>query len=336
MKEQAIIYGAGNTGKSAYYSLKNKYDILFFVDGDKNINVGIENKKVYSPDVLKNHPDAKVIIASIYKDEILQEVNMYRKSNILIYNVQCDEVIDREVTGELDERTIDFGAFIGQGNEVNLKEMTFMIGGSRVLDYAFIKLIVEKFGCKKYLEIGTYIGESINILTDCCDELYSITADPESAHGAHEWCEKMGIPDFSNRLVYSNKIKQYLVNDSKDFDFSTLPADIDLFFIDADHSYTGIYNDTKNIFAIKKESAIVIWHDFKLPGRYRPETVRAIKDALGGEEFKNVYAVNNNFCGIYLPEKMHEKIVCMKHLYEKNEPLYTYDVNLKTGVKLPV
>ena len=199
-----------------------------------------------------------------------------------------------------------------------------------MLDYVFLKLLAEKFCAKKYLEIGTYIGESINMLTDCCEELYSITAIPGSQFSMREWCKKNGIPDYSNRLIYNNKIKQYLVKDSKNFDFSILPDDIDLFFIDGDHSYSGIYNDTRNIFSIKKEQAIVVWHDLKTAYGYRPETVRAIKDAVG-DDFRYVYATNNNLCGIYLPQEIKNEIYLKKNEYAEQEPLYTYDLNITAG-----
>lgn len=33
--EKTVIYGAGNTGKSAYYYFKNIAECLFFVDSDE-------------------------------------------------------------------------------------------------------------------------------------------------------------------------------------------------------------------------------------------------------------------------------------------------------------
>lgn len=332
MKEKIIIYGAGNTGKSAYYGLRSRYDILFFIDSNKNIQgEGIEGKEICPPEILRDYPDTKLVIASIYHDEILKAVSVYRKSNILIYSAQCDAMLDSDVAEQLDMRTIDLGIFFGQGKEIMLKELTFMIGGSGALDYAFLHQVAEKYCCRKYLEIGTYIGESINILTDCCDELYSITASLDSPYSMKEWCKIMGVPCFSNRLVYSSKIKQYLVNDSKSFDFSVVPDDIDLFFIDGDHSYEGVYNDTKNVFSIKKENSIVVWHDFKMAGSYRTEVVTAVRDAIG-DRFKNVYVTDNNICGIYLPEELQGEIVCKKAGYEENVPLYTYNTNLKVNI----
>lgn len=48
--EQIVIYGAGNTGKSAYFYLRNRYECLFFVDGDD------EKVGGYLKDWKSNHP----------------------------------------------------------------------------------------------------------------------------------------------------------------------------------------------------------------------------------------------------------------------------------------
>ena len=242
-------------------------------------------------------------------------------------------VLPEELVEQLDNRTIDLGLFLGKKNQViELKELTFMIGGSQVLDYAFLKKIADIFECKKYLEIGTYIGESINILTDSCDVLYSITAPLDASFSMAVWTKNLNMPDYSNRLVYSTKIKQFFAN-SEEFDYTVLPKDIDLFFIDANHEYEAVYSDTKNIFNIKHNKAIVVWHDFRLSDRtYNASVVKAVADAIG-EEFRNVYVTNNNICGIYLPDEFKNEFVLRKLQYEVGIPLYTFDTQLKVSVK---
>ena len=111
-----------------------------------------------------------------------------------------------------------------------------------------------------------------------------------------------------------------------------MPNDIDLFFIDADHCYEGVYNDTKNVFSIRNKESIVIWHDFKRAHEYRVEVINAVRDALN-ENFKNVYVTNNNICGIYLPENKQQALTYKKCTYEINSPLYTYDVSMGAGIK---
>lgn len=147
----------------------------------------------------------------------------------------------------------------------------------------------------------------------------------EASFSMKNWCKIKNIPNFSERLTYSDKIKHFFV-DSKMFDFTTIQDQIDLYFIDGDHSYKGVLNDTKNIFDTRKKDSIVVWHDFKLPGNeYNTDVIQAVKDALK-DDFKNVYVTNNNMCGIYIPQKYAKTIPLRELKYEEDAPLYTYDV----------
>lgn len=330
--ENIIIYGAGNTGRSAYFYFKSqsKYECLFFVDSDKSKQQEIiEGLQVKSPDLLGNLKDVKVIIASIYWKEILQEVEKIPNLDIAIYNPVMENCVANEVKEELDDRTINLGAFLKQQNEITCKELAFMPGGSQVLDYVFLKALAKQYNCKSYLEIGTYIGESINILTDCCEKLYSITA-PRQGHifSIDNMCKEMDFPNYSDRLAYNDKISHFYV-DSKLFDFAQIKEKIDLYFIDGDHSYMGIYTDTQNVFKVRDENSIVVWHDFRKGFlSYRYETVYAVRNALG-EKFKNVYVTNGNYCGVYLPDKYIEDFEMYgKVAYKKDAELYTYDMVL--------
>lgn len=326
MKEHIIIYGAGNTGKKAYYCLNDSCEIDFFVDKDsEKWEKKIFDKEIKSPDILKKYQNTKLVIASIYFNEIMKELDKYHLKNVVKFEPNLTCVLDLAIKNELDERTIDLGALFGNGSQMYCKELTYIIGGSGILDYFFIKKVAEKFKCKKYVEIGTYIGESINILTDCCDELYSITACSVTG-----WCRNLNIPDYSERLARHKKIKHFY-GDSKQFDFTQLPSDVDLFFIDADHSYEGIYSDTLNIFKIKQKKAIVIWHDMKLLGKYNPDAIRAVKDALQ-DEFKNFFVTNNNICGIYIPEEYQGEFTLKKAQYEVGKELYVYDTKLEVKI----
>lgn len=330
--EEMVIYGAGNTGKSAYFLYKNssKYKVLFCVDSDKNKwGKVLDDLPIKSPAALKDLRNVQVLIASMWWQEIIESLKEFEGLKISIYKPQIHNYmrgID-EIAAELNKRTIDLGVFIRQNKEIVCKELTFIPGGSGILDYVFLKSLAEKYKSKVYLEIGTYIGESINILTDCCEKLYSITASQDNEYGMDSWCQRRNLPDYSERLAYNDKIIHFY-GDSKCFDYSKIVDDIDLFFIDGDHSYEGVYSDTKNIFNMKKENAIVVWHDFRTDSlSYREELVMGVKDALG-DKFQNVYVTNGNLCGIYIPEKYIKDFELRELKYNNNDVLYTYDIKL--------
>lgn len=236
------------------------------------------------------------------------------------------------INNELDLRTIDLGEwFLSVSNEISLKELTFMLGGSGVLDYMFLKSLALKFNLKKYLEIGTYIGESINIMTDICEELISVTAEPRSEYSMMSYLKGCNLPDYSERLTYNEKIT-HVYGDSKKVNYEKY-KDVDLFFIDGDHTYDGVYVDTRNIFENRKEDSIVVWHDFKV-GRneYNPVATRAVYDALG-DDFQNVYVTDNNICAVYIPKKYRECFKLTRLKYETNRKLVTYSASYKIGIR---
>lgn len=122
----AIIYGCGKVGRTAYEWYKDKYNVLFFVDKNK---CGEEYMgcAVYDPKELTNYADKKIIIAvSLWHCHFLYSNNMH----------------------------------------FSCKELTFFAGGSQILDYVFLKTIALISNAKEYLEVGTYIGESINVMSE--------------------------------------------------------------------------------------------------------------------------------------------------------------------------
>lgn len=324
MKEKIIIYGFGNTGKNAYQCLKDVYDVLFFIDKDSSKWGEYDGIKVYPPSELVKHRDTMIIIASIYEKEILQEIDKYKLNKIRTFSFNLKACLRNEIKEELSHRVIDLGKFLQGGfSEIYLKELTFQGGGSGVLDYAFLKKLAEVFNCKEYMEIGTHIGESINIMSECCEKLYSVSLPIDAINSSRSACKYYGRPDFSDRLAYSDKIRHFYV-DSKQFDFSSFGSKIDLYFIDGDHSYEGVYQDTKNIFEVKKEDAIVVWHDFFYGWNYNEEVICAVKNVLQ-DDFENVYITNNNMCGIYIPPKYKNKFTFEIMRYSEDAILYTYD-----------
>ena len=327
---RVIIYGCGNVGKAAYTYLKDKNKILFFVDRNAKEMKEIQEFKmpVYEPKELLNYQGGgvKIVIASIWWREILEDIKSLGITDLdmEIFQIGMMPVLSGGIEEALDRRTIDLGNFLFTQAAICCKELTFIPGGSGILDFVFLKQIAILYGCREYLEIGTYIGESINVLTECCEKLYSVTAPLGSSYSMKEWCKEAGLPDYSERLTYNKKIVHYFT-DSKQFDFANHADTVDLYFIDGDHSYAGVYCDTKNIFDHKKEDAIVVWHDFKNGNQYNVDGGKAVSDVLGNE-FENVYVTDNNMGGIYIPKCRKVEYSLHRRRYEENALLYTYDI----------
>lgn len=335
MKEKMIIYGAAKSGKAVYELLKDQYDIIGFCDQNASL-IGnmINGVEVHAPDWLLNYRDVGIIIGSYSARKILQIREELDRRNITkVYTIEgtrrvvCMPLMALKALNEY--RTIDLGRFLIQRGHIELKELTYMPGGSKVLDYAFIREVAIRFRLKNYLEIGSLIGESINCVADVCDVCHSLLLPPDHPNSDTTAAKEMNYPDYAERLMYSDKIQKHY-GDSAKFDFSSIHEDIDLYFIDGDHSYDAVKQDTINVFRSKDENAFVIWHDFKCGEReFREEVIKAVYDAIGEDEFEGVYVTDNNLCGIFIPEK-YRKLFCYKkpEYTEEKQTLYVYKTEL--------
>lgn len=228
-------------------------------------------------------------------------------------------------------KVISTGKFlkkIAEEYSLNL-EISFIAGSAFPLNYAILKALCLKFNPKCYLEIGSYIGESIYNIEDICDKCISITAPLNAPYSMKGYCEQFGIHNFSNRLINEEKVTQYLTNSQK-FKFNKISEKPDLILIDGDNSYQGIYNDTVHIRSIRKKNTIILWQCIKRnPSSKRPydNNLKAIKEALTLKEYKNVYIFDNSGFGIYLPDKYMTEI--KDCFYFDEEILYTYKLKFE-------
>lgn len=230
MKEDIIIYGAGNVGKRVYDFLKDSYNVLFFVDKDidKQKN-GWRGVCVYDPECLQKYADTKLVLAGRYYDEMKREAlsmgvkKIYRFAGLLEESIYS---VDEEKLNK--EKTIDLGKFLESEREIALKNLTFIPGGSRVLDYAFLRVLAKRFQLKNYLEIGTYIGESIHVVSDLCEVCHSITAPVDADYSMKNWCKKYNRPDYSERLACDENIVHHYC-DSKTFDYDSITEKLTCF-----------------------------------------------------------------------------------------------------------
>lgn len=309
MKEKIIVYGASKTGRMILPIIEELFEIMFFIDGDKELwDSQINQYDIFSPEILNDYPDSTVFIATRSlkaKDEISAILEGYGVEKIRTFDFLVNRLMPAALKNKLNlEKTIDLGHFLREESRISLKELTYISGGSGVMDYAFLRVLALKYHLENYLEIGTYIGESINIMTDVCKNCYSITAPKGAPYHMAGWCKRFNRVDYSGKLVYAPNITSFYDN-SQLFDYTKIKERIDLYFIDGDHSYDGVKIDTQRVFEHKKEDAFVVWHDFKAERDFNDSVVMAVYDALG-EEFKNVYVTNNNMCGIYIPREIYQ------------------------------
>lgn len=202
--------------------------------------------------------------------------------------------------------TIDFLDIFPKFDEI-IDPFSFLEGGSLITDLVLLKLLARRYDPCRYLEIGTWRGESVANVASIADECYTVSFSEE----------EMRKENFPNRsiLVHSYFSKDlnnvtHIGHDSRTFDFTTINKKFDLLFLDGDHSYESVKIDTRNAFQLLRDSrSMIVWHDYGVS----PETVRwsvlaGIMDGCPKEKLKNLYHVSNTMCAIYTNERFETTI----------------------------
>jgi hypothetical protein len=183
--------------------------------------------------------------------------------------------------------------------ELKISPYSFLDGTSLVSDLYLLKLLASKYAECNYLEIGSWRGESLANVADVAKKCVSVTLSQEEMvqlNFGKKFASAHGI--FSKDL--SNVTTHYA--NSRTFNFESLGQRFDLIFVDGDHSYAGVLNDTKKVFDLRKDSSsIIVWHDYG----YSPETVRfstlkGILDGIPKEKHKYLYHISNTLCAVYI------------------------------------
>jgi len=178
---------------------------------------------------------------------------------------------------------------------------TWLEGGSLVIDLALLRVLARRFEDCRYLEIGTWRGESIANVADIASECYSLSySDDEMRESG--WGDRF----VATARVLSSGLPNvtHIGHDSRTFNFATIPS-MDLIFIDGDHSYEGVLHDTRSAFQqLRGQDSIIVWHDYaRSPERDVQWPVLAgILDGCPVGQRQFLYHVSHTLCAIYIPK----------------------------------
>lgn len=185
----------------------------------------------------------------------------------------------------------------------SISPFLFTDGGSLPTDLALLKGLARQVENCRYFEIGTWRGESVANISTVALECYTMDLPDE---------EKRSIGMSENYIAQHAILSKHLRNvthlkaNSNSFEFKSLNKKFDLIFIDGDHHYKGVLNDTKKAFThLINEKSVIVWHDYAYnPEKVRYEVFAAILDGLPPTVHKNVYHIANTLCAVYFPQTM--------------------------------
>jgi predicted O-methyltransferase YrrM len=176
-------------------------------------------------------------------------------------------------------------------------------GGSLPTDIALLKQLSKTFDNCTYFEIGTWRGESAVNVAGNCSECYTLNLSREEliSMGLNE-----KYADMHGFFSKSYENIKHLTGNSMNFDFQSLNKKFDLIFIDGDHHYDFVKNDTEKVFGhLIHENSIIVWHDYAFnPEKPRHEVMAAILDGTPPEYHKFLYHVSNTLCAVFMRKEL--------------------------------
>ncbi|PCJ25298.1 MAG: hypothetical protein COA97_08225 [Flavobacteriales bacterium] len=181
---------------------------------------------------------------------------------------------------------------------VAINPFSFLNGGSLITDLALLKgLVKQKEDCT-YFEIGTWRGESVANVSSEAKICFSLNLSNESLKNLGYNQEYLNQQEFFSKGLGN---VTHLKGNSFEFDFSPYYNKCDVVFIDGDHQYKSVLNDTKIAFKLlKDEKSIIVWHDYaRNPGKIRWDVLRGIYNGTPTEKKNNLFSVSNTLCAIY-------------------------------------
>jgi predicted O-methyltransferase YrrM len=144
-------------------------------------------------------------------------------------------------------------------------------GHSNQVDLLYVAAMAKARGAVNIFEIGTYQGRTTYHLAAASPNarVTTLNLPPEKDPSVAAF---LGI-------VYKgtdkeNQITQ-LFADSQEFDPNPYTGQMDYIFVDGDHSYELVKNDTEKALVMLKPGGMIVWHDYAAKS---PGVVRYIKE----------------------------------------------------------
>ena len=189
---------------------------------------------------------------------------------------------------------------------LSLPLFSFGGGGSMPTDLLLLQSLAKNITNCNYFEIGTWRGESAYNVSQVAQKVFTLNLSNEELLTLNE------SQNYINQIaLFSKDIKniEHLKGNSFIFDFSKFNKTIDLVFVDGDHRYPAVLNDTKKAFdLLKNKNSIIVWHDYAAsPNELRYEVMLGILDGAPTWAHQHIYKVSNSLCAIYYPFEIKSK-----------------------------
>lgn len=131
-------------------------------------------------------------------------------------------------------------------------------GKNNQAEQAFVAAISKFINAKNIFEFGTYMGRTTYNFAKISPHVKVTTIDLPKEYKSDTW------PHLGNvfRGTKENEKITQVLTDSFKFNEIKYKNKMDFIWIDGDHSYEGVKNDTEKAFNMLKKNGIIMWHDY--------------------------------------------------------------------------
>ena len=184
--------------------------------------------------------------------------------------------------------------------DTTVRPFAFREGGSLPTDLLLLRALARRVPGCRYLEIGTWRGESAANVAEVAVEVLTLNLSAEEIRA-------LGLPERYIALhgFFSKPLPnvRHLHGNSATYDFTALGGPFDVIFIDGDHRYQAVRTDTARVFEyLVGPNTTVVWHDAsRQPGEPRWEVLAGLLDWLPAAAPGQLVQVENTLCALYSP-----------------------------------
>lgn len=120
-----------------------------------------------------------------------------------------------------------------------------------------VNILARHLKARNIFEFGTFTGRSTYYFTLATPDTRVTTLDLPPGPGRT-------IPEVGLYFVNSDREDQItqILTDSRKFDPTPYEKKMDFIFVDGDHSYEGVKNDTEKAFKMLAPGGVILWHDY--------------------------------------------------------------------------
>jgi predicted O-methyltransferase YrrM len=184
------------------------------------------------------------------------------------------------------------------GLDETISPYSYLEGQAMPTDIALLKgLARQRPGCR-YLEIGSWRGESLANVATVCAECVAITLSAAEMRDAGYPESAIACEGFFSRGVANVR---FIERNSRTFDFRQFGRYFDLIFVDGDHSPEAVRDDTRAAFSVlRNENSVIVWHDYALtPESVNWPTLEGIRKGLPPDKLDSVFHISNTLCAAF-------------------------------------